>query len=165
MSAKRKEIPAYERQLEEARDHIQTGHYRSAVGSASFGIELLMSDLYDELIEKLRDQGDHAGVSNLKTAYDSCFKNRSASDQSGQFLQWINFYNHRDGPFGRLRGRVYNLSHFHPAQLEKIRKLRNKCSHKQTTQPVYQPSRNEAEFVCNHLALFLEETERDPATR
>lgn len=163
MSAKRKEIPAYERQLEEARALIQGEHYRSAVVSASIGVELLMQDLYDKLIEKLRNQGDHAGVFNLETAYNSHFKNRTASE--GQFKQWIDFYKQDKGPFSQLRGRVYNFVHFHPAQLEKIRKLRNKCTHAQRTQTDYQPSRNEAEFVCNHLALFLEETKRAPAAR
>ena len=166
MSAKRKEIPAYERQLEEARDHIQTEHYRSAVVSASLGIELLMLDLYDALIEKLRSRSDHAGVSNLKTAYDSCFKNRPASDESGGFNQWKEFYEHRNGLRKQLKREFpYNLDHFHGAQLRKIKDLRNKCSHAQEEQTDYQPSRNEAVFVCNHLALFLEETDRDPATR
>lgn len=176
MSAKKKkgEIPAYEQRLKEARNHIKTGHYRSAVMSASIGIELLMLDLYDALIEKLRDQGDHAGVSNLEAEYNSCFKNRTADNQSGEFGRWIKFYGRRKDHEGKeikgLRNQLrreftYNLDHFHGAQLRKIKDLRNKCSHAQKAQPDYQPSRNEAEFVCNHLALFLEETNRAPAVR
>ena len=48
MSAKKERNTVYERRLEEAKDLIQERHYRSAVESASGGIELLMKELFKE---------------------------------------------------------------------------------------------------------------------
>lgn len=69
MSAKKGEMPpAYERRLERAINQIRLGLYCEAVESASYGIELLMQALFDELKKANRDNRRKA--SKLSKAYN-----------------------------------------------------------------------------------------------
>lgn len=126
--AKRGKKSDYARRLERVNTLIQLGFYASAVSSASIGIELLMQELYGALRKKLISQGHNAKAFNLQTACDRYIKNGTASGPS-TFSQWMNFYA-RENLLHELKTRFgYNFDHFHMAQLYKIRKLRNKCSH------------------------------------
>ena len=156
MSAK-----AFERRLKEARNHIKTGHYRSAVESAGGGVELLMKVLYDELIDKLKQ--DDGSLANHLQAYYVKFSNRNKPEDKLMFGEWIDFFKYEkteifDELVATLKYPPFKF--FNEDNLYTIKELRNDCSHED-----YQPSRDEAEFVCNHLALFLEETNRAPVAR
>lgn len=152
----------YERRLEEARSHIRTKHYRSAVESASGGIELLMRALFEELTDKLEkgNQEDHERAKCLKY-YHAVQNKKNEPEDKLTFGEWIGFFKDND-IFGQL---VTTLKYppfksFNRANLDTIKKLRNDCSHED-----YQPPKEEAEFVCKHLKMFLEETDRAPAVR
>lgn len=158
MSAKKKkrEIPAYERRLEEARNHIQTGNYRSAVESAGSGIELLIKELFEEL----RDKDTELSV-DLKFRQDAFVKEKSVGTADRLTLGlWIEFYGKEDLFDKICRASCYKFIHFNQEALYAAADVRNKCVHKD-----YQPTKAEAGLICNQLAWFLEETRRPPQAR
>lgn len=154
MSAK-----GYERRLKEARSHIRTKHYRSAVESASGGIELLMRALYEELTDVLEEgnQEDHEKAKCLKV-YHAAQSGKSEPNGKLTFGDWIGFFKDND-IFGQLVATLKYLpfKSFNRANLDTIKNLRNKCSHED-----YQPPKAEAVFVADSLKKFLEETKRAP---
>ena len=153
MSAKRKEVPAYERRLKESNRLIRDGWYRDAVESAGGGIDLLMKALFDELKKKV-NRDDRQGAGKLHKAYNQYVNNPK---EKFTFGRWIKFYE-EENIFGRLEGAFsYKFIYFNPGTLQAILKVRNDCVHED-----YQPTNDEADFVCRHLAMFLKETKRAP---
>ena len=162
MSAKRKEVPAYERRLKESNRLIRLGLYRNAVESASGGIELLMQALFDEFRDKLLNTGEQADRDRWQHFTD-CYndlKENTDPKEIFTFDKWIRYY--KDNLFGELPAMFdrYEFTHFKEETLYDIKQLRNKCVHDD-----YQPSRDEAESVCNYLASFLKETKRASGAR
>ena len=155
MSAKKKkeEIPAYERRLKEANRLIRDGWHRDAVESAGGGIDLLMKALYEELKKKLH-RHDQQASGELHKAYNQ-YVNRPK--EKFTFGRWIDFYEKKE-IFERLEGVLRRkFIYFNPGTLRAILKVRNDCLHED-----YQPTSDEADFVCRHLAMFLKETNRAP---
>ena len=154
MSVKKKKEkpPAYERRLERANNQIRLGLYCDAVESASYGIELLMQALFDELKKVNRDDGRKA--SKLSKAYN---KYINPSKEKITLGRWVDFYG-KEKIFRRLEREChYKFTYFNPTTLRAILKLRNDCVYED-----YQPPKAEAELVCNHLKMFLAETDRAP---
>ena len=153
MSAKKGEMPpAYERRLERANNQIRLGLYCEAVESASYGIELLMQALFDELKKVNRDNRRKA--SKLSKAYNKYINHPKEKIALGR---WVDFYG-KEKIFRRLERECrYKFTYFNPTTLRAILKLRNDCVHED-----YQPPKAEAELVCNYLKMFLEETDRAP---
>lgn len=151
MPAKKGEKPAYERRLQEANKLIQMDFHRDAVESAGGGIDLLMQALFDELKKKV-NRDDRQGAGDLHKAYNKHIKNPK---EKLTFGRWINFYE-AEQIFNRLEGAFrYKFTYFNPGTLRAILAVRNNCVHED-----YQPTKDESEFVCLHLAMFLKETGR-----
>ena len=147
MSAKRKEITAYERRLEEAKDLIQERHYRSAVESASGGIELLMKELFKEyrknISNVLKTKKRHSDSDELKERIEN---------NECTFGELIEFYR-RNSVFEKLnRTSDCEFNHINIENLSNINKLRNKCVHRD-----HQPSETDAAWVCDHFKMFIQE--------
>ena len=159
MSGKRKEIPAYEQRLERANTLIQIGFYREAVETAGGGVELLMRALYDELIDKLK-QDDSSLANYLQARFVEC-SNRNNPKSKLTFGELIKYYNDND-LFDEIRATSrYKFTHFNRGDtLHAINEVLNKCKHDD-----HQPTKDEAELICKHLALFLEETGRPPQAK
>lgn len=153
MSAKKGEMPpAYERRLERAINQIRLGLYCEAVESASYGIELLMQALFDELKKANRD--NRRKTSKLSKAYNQYINHPKEKIALGR---WVDFYG-KEKIFRRLERECrYKFTYFNPTTLRAILKLHNDCVHED-----YQPPKAEAELVCNHLKMFLAETDRAP---
>ena len=149
------EMPSYELRLIEANELIENGHHRSAVESASGGIELLMKALFSEMIDELVKSDLNRSLF-LKSRYDD---RKTAAKPKGKlsFGEWISLYD-QDDMFDELFAVFgYDIKFFNADVLRNINDLRNRCAHED-----YQPTSVESELVCNNLALFLKETNRAP---
>lgn len=139
----------YAQRLEEATGLIEGKYYRQAVETACGAIEHLLQDLYDELTGKLT-------TNNAKRLLE--VQRRVSSGISLDrltFGKWAILY--QDGDVYNLLERElgYQLRYFNAAAVERLVEVRNLAAHED-----HQPSRHEAELVRNHLAIFLEETNR-----
>lgn len=146
---------SYESRLRQARELSKLGYFRSAVESASGGIELLMLSLLDEAIERLM-QEDIRDALNLKASFDEYKKNTKGADGL-TFGRLVNFYKAKDIFDELIAVFDYDFTHFHAENLFDIVTIRNKCVHKD-----YQPKKTEADFVLTHLGMYLDETNRAP---
>lgn len=159
MSAKKREIPAYERRLEEARDHIQNERYRSAVESASGGIELLMKELFREYRKNISNVPNILNVPKRKKRYEKLKEKRQREELKEKIEnnectlgELIEFYR-RDSFFEKLnRTSDCEFNHINIENLSNINKLRNKCVHND-----HQPSETDAAWVCDHFKMFIQE--------
>ncbi len=137
--------------LRETDHHIDTGHFRSAVESASGGVEFMLQVLFDELLNNL-----NANDFRLKLALEASHKqkiNANSPHGSLTFAEWIKFYRNED-LFDELTA-AYQCQFcvFSAETLHTLRILRNKCVHEN-----YRPSQDEALWVRNTLAIFLRES-------
>ena len=148
--------PEYVSRLQEAKEQIQNGHNRSAVESATGGIELLMEDLFAELYDKLTKE-DIQRYLYLKSKYDEYFDENKKRDRKFTFGTLINFYKKEDIIDELYAVYRYEFTHFNIENLFKLNDIRNKCVHEN-----HQPTTEEALLVCNNLNMFLRETNRAP---
>ena len=154
MSHRNDRVADCQQRLQEADQHINSGHFRSAVESAAGGVELMLQGLFDELLHSLNDV-DFKLKLTLEARYKELRKQRK-NNENLTFCDWIDFFKN-ESIFDELVA-VHNLQLwlFNPDTLHTVRFLRNRCVHEN-----YRPSIDEACWVRNTVAVFLRETTRD----
>ena len=158
MISANKGVSACQQRLLEADHHMETGHFRSAVESASGGVELLLQGLYDELLKFLSEHDFKLKLA-LEARRNEKQKQVKAKG-SLTFCEWIDFY--KNEVLVQRIGSRQQLPVFHVQRntLHTLRILRNKCVHEN-----YRPSPDEANWVRQTVAVFLRETSFDVPVR
>lgn len=137
--------------LSESDQHIDTGHFRSAVESASGGVELMLQGLFNELLNYLNTNDFRTKLA-LEASYSQALKTTGLQGNL-TFGEWIRFFSKQD-LFDELAA-AYQCKFcvFTAETLHTLRILRNKCVHEN-----YRPSPDEAHWVRSTVAIFLRET-------
>ena len=149
-------VPApYLDRLVESAELIERGHFRSAVESASGGVEMLMQFLYQDLIEDLLPVDTILALGIM--AKHDLLANSSAPKGKLTFGEWIKLYEDEDIIDELCASFGYQLLHFSLETIRNVNILRNRCAHEN-----YQPTETEARHVRDSLQLFVREAERMP---
>lgn len=158
MISANKGVNACQQRLLEADHHMETGHFRSAVESASGGVELLLQGLYDELLKFLSEHDFKLKLA-LEARRNEKQKQVKAKG-SLTFCEWIDFYKNEDVFNELVAANNCQFFVFNENTLHTLRILRNKCVHEN-----YRPSPDEANWVRQTVAVFLRETSFDVPVR
>ncbi len=123
---------------------IDGGLYGDAIVHACKNIELLLKELYDDVVRRLpKDQAD---------SLREQFEGLAGNDKSLSIGKWATML--RQGLETPLRNR-YSPRWLNTQEIRNLAELRNKCAHER-----YKPTLVEAERARNALLLFLQDVNR-----
>lgn len=139
----------YARRLDETNKLIEQGLYRQAVETAAGAIEILLEDLFDELLNNVSPQN----VTSLTTTA----KGKPENFARKTLGQKVDFYDRKD-ICDRLKQTFgYDLRFLSVDFLKTVCPLRNECVHDNL-----QPQVTQAGLIRQFLEVFLEETLHHP---
>ena len=139
----------YTQRLNKTNKLIEQGHYNEAVTTAARAIEMLLDELFNELLKNVSSR-DALALSDARA--------KTVEGKAKMTLgRWAHFYRNED-IFGWLeRTFQYDLHMFNPGTLFNVNAVRNECMHKD-----FQPTSAQAAIIRQHLEVYVEETGRAP---
>ena len=128
---------------------IEQGHYNEAVTTAARAIEMLLEELFSELMKNVSSRDALA----LTDARANAVEGKAKMTLG----RWAHFYRKQDIFDWLEKTFDYDLKLFNAGNLMTVTDVRNECAHKD-----FQPTSAQAATIRQYLEVFLAETGRTP---
>ncbi len=139
----------YTQRLNKTDTLIAQGHYNEAVTTAARAIEMLLDELFGELLKNVSPR-DELALSHARA-------NAVEGKAKMTLGRWAHFYRKQNIFDWLERTFEYDLHMFNSGTLFNVTDVRNECMHKD-----FQPTSAQAAMIRQHLEVYLEETGRSP---